>query len=255
MKKFHRPNRGPEGFTLIELLVVIAIIAILAAMLLPALAKAKEKAKRIRCVSVLKQHGVAFNLYAVENNDRVPQPPGAAANAGSSLHDLPRVTTDVMALNGMKREMMYCPGGLVAIKNMDILWDFNDRYRLTGYAWLFERASPPTAGAPQTRDDRLRYAWKLSVPYALTNSTVGSLSLSTAELVVDSVMSQYTGATRRYTGISGVLDAYGGYNSSHMERKTPAGGNILFQDSHVDWKRFNKMKLQVTWSQERHWWW
>lgn len=68
-------------------------------------------------------------------------------------------------------------------------------------------------------------------------------------------MSQYSGATRRYTGISGVLDAYGGYNSSHTERKTPAGGNILFQDSHVEWKRFNKMKLQVTWSQERHWWW
>lgn len=61
-----------QGFTLVGLIIIVAVLAILAAMLLPALASAKQKAKRIQCVNNLKQCGLAFRIWEGDNGDKYP---------------------------------------------------------------------------------------------------------------------------------------------------------------------------------------
>ncbi len=263
--------RRTAGFTLIELLVVIAIIAILAAMLLPALNQAKEKAKKVRCVNNVKQFGVAFNIYAADNGDRVPQPSyadtgGGASTAGSALWDIPKATANVFADSGGKRQILYCPGTKASVQDIDNWFYFNSSssppsdqgvsYRVTTYCWLFERQNPGSPGydasRPPRRRDGVPYVSRLSKAVATTNTP------ATSELVTDVVVSEGAGNLNdKFTGVftSNPHIIPNGFNSSHLSGRLAEGANILFQDSHVEWRSFKKMLVRVDWSNNRHWWW
>lgn len=133
-------NKQRRGFTLIELLVVVAIIAILAAILLPVFAQAREQAKKSRCLSNMRQLGFAFMTYAQDNNDKIPSSYnelGTGKWLGATQTANNRLTWDVAIFNYARKSpgLFRCPSDAYrrqwprSYSMNDPWWSYQDFYR------------------------------------------------------------------------------------------------------------------------------
>jgi prepilin-type N-terminal cleavage/methylation domain-containing protein len=185
-------RRPSTGFTLIELLVVIAIIAILASMLLPALAKAKTKAIKIKCTSNLKQLGLVSIIYANDNNEKFPsmQDP-FTKTTGAWPWDLPAYVANQLTANGAQRHILYCPG--FPKQDNDDLWKFttdsvadttvrNTGYRVAGYQFAWEFS--PRVRATNITESLNPKSWKMK------DGTFLNPGLSERVIIADATISR-----------------------------------------------------------------
>jgi len=254
-----RPRRSlaNAAFTLIELLVVIAIIAILAAMLLPALAKAKERAIRTSCMNNLKQVNIAFSIYANDNKEKLPRsPPGMAASGW--LWDLPWDPGLQMLGNGVLWKTFYCPGTawrFADTNNYDLFWRFApDRFHVLDYALTV----PDLANISPTNVNTS------IIPQAVQ---IGLISFPPAPptdrvLDADATLNQSADGSGSWNNITSGGYTYpwqGGvkwpHTSAHMKGTRPAGGNVGYLDTHVAWKKFEKMEVRTNPGAAPSFWW
>ncbi len=244
-----RPTRGRLGFTLIELLVVIAIIAILAGMLLPALAKAKENARRTKCKSNLRQVGIASIMYANDANDFLP--PMSYRNAagvyevGNWPWDMPADAVNAMLNQGFERHMLYCPSFVK--QDNDQLWNFTTTFKVLGYAFA-------TKDSPRVRSTNI-VAKLTPQPFMVgTNSVMPSPT--DRAFAADATLSEGNNEKDRsgnnYTSITGGWSQK--HSSAHLDNKIPAGGNELMLDGHVEWRPFTQMIVRTDGSAPSFWW-
>jgi len=226
-----RNEPRPGGFTLIELLVVIAIIAILAALLLPALARAKNTALRIQCANNLKQWGVAIVMYAGENGETFPE------NDINGAKDMAYVNGD-WNINFYPQYLYHNAAGTSKVNTRadnDVIYDPTDTghrqweetmgvTNLIGYDTLPARAYQASYGDLDTRITPWFYRVKLGGHYR------------NAPVMMDRIHEIVHGTYGSWTDdLNGQVPSsshpFGGNN-------TPVGGNYLYEDGHVDWLQF-----------------
>jgi prepilin-type N-terminal cleavage/methylation domain-containing protein len=235
-----------NGFTLIELLVVIAIIAILAALLLPVLNAAQQRAYKIECASNLRQWGAAIVMYGGDNTDHFPdlsyKTSSGATSGAKDLAWMPYSFNSgfypsYLMPNGYiantprsQNSVLYCPSDLF---HRAVEQESGYTTNLIGYNYLPGRDA--AGGVSMNYGNALPNA---SVGAWVTNRAKLGGHYRMAPMMVDRL--QYNLATQNWLGgvtVNGATE----YIQMGVHRDSvgvPTGGNILDEDGHVEWQRF-----------------
>ena len=238
-----------RGFTLIELLVVIAIIAILAAMLLPALAGARQRACRIACLSNLRQWGLALDMYLDDNKQVFPDfsiannTPGA--RAGYDQDNILWTDLAGFAVGGYGKGAWF--NALPPYVSQKALW----QYAANPAAFVNGRSifNCPTARFLPTEVNPLnRVAFSYGINFRGTNGLVPAGSPFKATMVLHASAFVFFSDVRANSGETpfygaNPLNDLGAPRGSlnHLSSRHNAGANLTFLDGHAAWYRYTYM--------------